>query len=171
MRNKTVYNIVVSALCLALCIVLPFLTGQIPEIGGMLCPMHIPVFLCAFLCGPYYAGAVGLIAPVMRSLMFTMPPLFPTAISMSFELLTYGLAAGIIYKVMPKKVYSIYISLISSMLAGRAVLGIVNTILLGSSYTFSAFIAGAFVNAFPGMILHIILIPLLVIALNKTRLK
>ena len=50
--------LVTAAICLALCMVLPFLTGQIPEIGSALCPMHIPVLLCGFLCGPAYAAAV-----------------------------------------------------------------------------------------------------------------
>ena len=169
MRNKTVYNIVTSALCLALCIVLPFLTGQIPEIGSMLCPMHIPVFICAFICGGWYAFAVGLVAPIMRSLIFTMPPLFPTAIAMSFELCAYGLFAGLIYKLLPKKIYNIYISLICSMLIGRVVLGISNTLLLGSKYSFDAFLTGAFVQAVPGIIVQIVLIPLLVIAVNKRK--
>ena len=169
MKNNAVYKLVVSALCLALCLVLPFLTGQIPEIGSMLCPMHLPVFICAFLCGPWYALAVGLIAPIMRSLIFTMPPLFPTAISMSFELCAYGLFAGLIYKLLPKKAYNIYISLICSMLVGRVVMGVVNTILLGSRYSFEAFLAGAFVEAVPGIIIQIVLIPLLVIAVNKAN--
>ena len=41
----SVKKLVFAALCLALCIVLPFLTGQIPQIGSMLSPMHIPVLL------------------------------------------------------------------------------------------------------------------------------
>ncbi|MBE6685795.1 MAG: ECF transporter S component [Ruminococcaceae bacterium] len=171
MKNNAVYKLVVSALCLALCILLPFLTGQIPEVGNMLCPMHLPVFICAFLCGPFYALAVGLVAPVMRSLLFSMPPLFPTAVSMSFELCSYGLFAGLIYKLLPKKVYNIYISLICAMLVGRVVLGIVNTILLGSEYSFDAFLAGAFIQAVPGIILQIVLIPILVMAVNKVNKK
>ena len=49
MQNKrnaiSVQMLVMSAICLALCLVLPFLTGQIPEISSKLCPMHIPVLL------------------------------------------------------------------------------------------------------------------------------
>lgn len=169
MRNNSIYKLVVSALCLALCLVLPFLTGQIPTIGNMLCPMHLPVFICAFLCGPWYAFAVGLVAPVMRSFIFTMPPLFPTAIAMSFELATYGIVAGYIYKKLPKKVYNIYISLIASMLLGRGVMGLVNTILLGSKYSVEAFVTSAFVTAVPGIIIQLVLVPLLVITVNKAK--
>ena len=74
-----------SALCLALAIVLPFLTGQIPQIGSMLCPMHIPALLCGFLCGWQYGAVVGFVSPLLRMLMFGMPPVY-VAIAMAFEL-------------------------------------------------------------------------------------
>ena len=41
--NRTLKKLVFAALCLALCMVLPLLTGQIPQIGKALSPMHIPV--------------------------------------------------------------------------------------------------------------------------------
>ena len=77
----SVKKLVFAALCLALCIVLAFLTGQIPQIGGMLSPMHIPVLLCGFLCGWPYALAVGLVAPLLRHLMFGMPPILTALVS------------------------------------------------------------------------------------------
>ena len=52
--NKQIKNITLSAFFLALGLVLPFVTGQIPEIGTMLLPMHIPVLLCGFICGKEY---------------------------------------------------------------------------------------------------------------------
>lgn len=91
-----------SALFLALALVLPFLTGQIQTVGNMLCPMHIPVLLCAFMCGPQWAAAVGFTAPLLRFALFTMPPM-PNGIAMAFELMTYGLVCGLMYKLLPKK--------------------------------------------------------------------
>ena len=108
-----------SALFLALCLVLPFLTGQIPNIGSMLSPMHIPVLLCGMVCGWPWGLLVGFIAPIMRSLLFGMPPMFPTAISMAFELAAYGAISGILYKVLPKKPTYTYLSLIVAMIGGR----------------------------------------------------
>lgn len=168
-----VKRVVLAALFLGLCLVLPFLTGQIPEIGSALSPMHIPVLLCGFVCGAPYAALVGVIAPLLRFALFGMPPIFPTGVAMAFELLTYGLVAGIMYRMLPKKNAYIYVSLIVAMLAGRVVWGIVRLILTGLSgttFTFSAFIAGAFVTAVPGIICHIVLIPLIVIALKKAKL-
>jgi len=169
--NSKIKNIVFSGLCLALCLVLPFLTGQIPQIGQMLCPMHLPVLLCGFICGWQYGLAVGAVAPILRSLIFTMPPMFPAAVSMAFEMAVYGAAVGILYKALPKKPVYLWISLIISMLAGRVVWGIVRFLIAGFSNTgfgFDAFLAGAFLDAIPGIIVQLILVPLIVMALKRT---
>lgn len=169
-QSIRIQKLAIAALCLALCMVLPFLTGQIPEIGNMLCPMHIPVLLCGFLCGPAWAAVVGAAAPLLRFVLFGMPPLFPTGVAMCVELATYGAVSGILYQLLPKKPGNIYVSLIVAMLMGRIVWGIVQVVLMGlkgSSFTWTAFIASAFTQAIPGIILHIVLIPLVVLALQK----
>ena len=171
-RKTNVLRLTCAAICLALCMVLPFLTGQIPELGQALCPMHIPVLLAGFLCGPWWAMAVGFVAPFLRYLLFSMPPILPDGLAMAFELLTYGLVAGILYRLLPKKTGSIYLSLIGAMLAGRIVWGIVSIAIydvMGSPYIWAIFFAGAFANAIPGIIVHITLIPVLVLALQKAK--
>ena len=162
-------HMVYAAVCLALCLALPFLTGQIPQIGSALSPMHIPVLLAGFLCGPWWAMAVGLIAPLLRHCWFGMPPLV-TAIAMSFELAAYGLTSGLLYRLLPKKTVNIYVSLIGAMILGRIVWGAAMMAIsgvTGSAFTWSAFLAGALLNAVPGIILHIALIPVLVLALER----
>lgn len=169
-KRNNVFHLTVSAICLALCMVLPFLTGQIPQIGSMLSPMHIPVLLCGFICGPAWAAVVGAFAPILRFALFGMPPLFPTGAAMCFELLTYGAVSGALYRMLPGKKSSIYASLIAAMLAGRVVWGAVSAVLMGASggeFTFAAFMAGAFINAVPGIVLHIVLIPVIVLALER----
>ena len=168
-RIKTLSS---AALCLALCLVLPFLTGQIPEIGNALFPMHIPVLLAGFVCGPWWALAVGFIAPLLRFVLFGMPPVFPVGVAMAFELAAYGLISGLLYKKLPKKVGNIYVSLIAAMVGGRIVWGCVRVLLSGVSdaaFSWAAFLSGAFTTALPGIILHIILIPIFVIALKKAE--
>lgn len=169
-KNK---KMVVSALCLALAMVLPLLTGQIPEIGSALCPMHIPVLLCGFLCSWPWGMAVGLIAPLLRSVVFGMPPIFPTGISMAFELAAYGLISGLVYSRLPKKLSSIYAALISAMLGGRLVWGAVRFVLAGltaSQFPFSAFLAGAVTTALPGIVVQLVLIPVIVVSLRRAKL-
>lgn len=162
-----------AALYLAIALALPFLTGQIPEIGAMLAPMHIPVLLCGFICGWPWGLAVGLIAPLLRSVLFGMPALYPTAIAMTFELAAYGALAGVLYRHLPRRIWSVYVSLILAMLGGRIVWGAAEYLLLlerGTAFTPELFLAGAVLNAIPGIILHIVLIPVLVIALEKAGL-
>lgn len=166
-------KIITSGVLLALCLLLPLLTGQIPQIGSALSPMHIPVLICGLVCGWPYGLAVGFIAPLLRSVAFGMPPLFPTATAMAFELAAYGAASGIFYKLLPKKVVFLYTSLIGAMLTGRVVWGIATLICLGVSggtFTLQAFLAGAFINAVPGIICHILLIPPIVLGLKKAKL-
>ena len=174
MNTLQIRKLTYAALFLALAIVLPFLTGQIPEIGSMLCPMHIPVLLCGFLCGWPWGLAVGFIAPLLRSVLFGAPPMVPGAVAMAFELAVYGAIAGLLYRLLPKKKWSIYASLIIAMIAGRVVWGIVRLILAGLSgkgFTWAAFLAGAFTNAVPGIILQIVLIPVLVMVLERAGLS
>lgn len=162
-----------AAVCLVLCYVLPFLTGQIPQIGAALSPMHLPALLCGFVAGPWYALAVGLIAPITRSLMFGMPNLYPTAVAMSFELAAYGFFSGLLYAKLPKKPQYVYISLVGAMILGRVVWGVAQAVLLGlggSSFGMSAFVAGAITGAVPGMIAQIVLIPAIVMALDRAKL-
>ena len=169
-KRNNVFHLTLSAICLALCMVLPFLTGQIPQIGSMLSPMHIPVLLCGFVCGPAWAAVVGAFAPILRFALFGMPPLFPTGAAMCFELLTYGVVSGALYRLLPGKKSSVYASLVAAMLAGRVVWGAMMAVLMGASggeFTFAAFAAGAFVNAVPGIVLHIVLIPVIVFALER----
>ncbi len=170
LKKKQLLNIVLSAVFLALAYVLPFFTGQIQQIGNMLCPMHIPVLVCGFICGAPWGAVVGIIAPLLRSLTMGMPVLFPNAVSMAFELAVYGFMSGFLYNKLPGKKIYIYVTLIASMIAGRAVWGIVQFALIGfdvSKFGFAAFLAGAVTNAFPGIILQIVLIPLLVIVIEK----
>lgn len=163
---------VLSALFLAIAFVMPFLTGQIPEIGSMLCPMHIPVLLCGFICGWPWGLAVGAIAPLLRSFTLGMPPLFPTAVCMAFELAAYGLISGLMHKLLPKKRPYIYCSLLTAMIIGRVIWGAAMLVCMGingGSFTFAAFLAGAFTNAIPGIIVQIILVPILVSVLSSTK--
>lgn len=157
-------KIVYSALFIAIGIVLPFLTGQIPEIGKALLPMHLPVYLAGLILGPLYGLLVGLILPILRSSIFQMPPM-PMAITMMFEMGTYGLVSGLIYdRLFDKDTKAIYISLIPAMILGRIIWGIAMTIIMGvqgGEFSFNAFLGGAIFTAIPGIILQLVLIPIL----------
>lgn len=173
MNTQQTKKMVFSAFFLALALVLPFLTGQIQQFGNMLSPMHIPVLLCGFICGWPWGLLVGAVSPLLRSVIFGMPPLMPVAVAMAFELAAYGAVAGIVYNLLPRKILNIYISLIIAMLAGRIVWGIAMYLLLmstGGTFALQAFLAGAFIKSWPGIILHIAIIPPIILALQKAKL-
>ena len=173
-NSLRVRRLTYAALYLAIALVLPLITGQIPEIGAMLSPMHIPVLLCGFMCGWPWGMAVGLIAPLLRSVMFGMPALYPTAVAMCFELSVYGVMAGWLYRRLPRKPAVTYAVLIIAMIAGRVVWGAAQYVLAGlsgSAFTLEMFLAGAVTKAVPGIILHIALIPVLVIAMDRAGLS
>ena len=173
MKSKHVKYLVLSGLMLAIGLVLPFLTGQIPELGRRLSPLHLPVLLCGFLCPWPYSFAVGLILPVFRSALFTMPPMFPDAVAMAAEMAVYGLVVSLFYRRLPKRPVNVYVSLVAAMLCGRIVWGAARYVLMGlsgSEFSLAAFWAGAFVNAIPAIVLQLVLIPLLVFALKGAKL-
>ena len=169
-NHNRILKITLSAMFLALAYVMPFLTGQIPEIGAMLCPMHLPVLLCGFICGWQGGLVVGVVAPLLRSFVLGMPPMFPTAVCMAFELAAYGVVTGLMHKYLPKKKICIYCSLVVAMIVGRLVWGAAMFVCVGmsgGSFTFAAFLAGAVTGAVPGIIVQIILVPILVMLLDN----
>ena len=159
---------------MAIGLILPFATGQIPQVGKMLLPMHIPVLLCGLICGWEYGLAIGVILPLLRAVLFGMPALFPNAAAMAFELATYGAVTGFLYsRSRWQCIVSLYRCMIAAMIAGRLVWGLVMAILMrmtGGIFTWKLFVAGAFVNALPGIILQLIIIPAIMVALNRTGL-
>jgi thiamine transporter ThiT len=170
MKRNNIRNLTLSAMFLALALVMPFLTGQIPQIGSMLCPMHIPVLLCGFFCGGSWGLVVGFIAPLLRSITFGMPPMFPTAVCMAVELATYGVVAGFLHNRLPKANWNVFPSLLCAMIAGRVVWGVTMLLCMGldtTKFGFATFITGAVLNAVPGIVVQIVLIPVIVITLER----
>jgi len=172
MKKENLIKMILAGLFLALAYLLPFLTVQDPSLGQVFCLMHIPVILCGFICGWYWGGVIGFIAPLFRSLTLTMPPMFPGAVCMALELAVYGALAGLLYKIFPKKKIYIYPSLILSMILGRIVWGIAMLICMGikgGDFAFFASVVNAFVTAIPGIIIQIVLIPVLVMFIDAQK--
>ena len=153
-------KLTLSAFFLALGMVLPFLTGQIPQIGSMLLPMHFPAFLCGMICGWQYGAIIGFIMPLLRFALFNMPPIFPTGIAMAFELATYGAISGLLLKKDVTNIKKIYFALIIAMIVGRISWGIVSYIL--TQINLEIFITSGFISAIPGIIIQLLTIPFIV---------
>ena len=174
MKNTfSVRRLTLSAMLMAVGMLLPFLTGQIKHIGNMLCPMHLPVFICGMICGPVWGLITGALLPLVRSMVFGMPVLMPAALAMAFELAAYGCISGLLRRKLPKTLGMLFVSLVSAMILGRIVWGLVSIPvygMAGKTFGWQIFVANGFVNAVPGMILQLIAVPAVVRALEKARL-
>ena len=175
MKNKlgsSAYRLVLAALFLAMAFVLPVITGTVPQVGNMLCPMHIPVLLCGFVLGAPWGAAVGAMAPLLRSVLFGMPPLFPIGLGMVFELAAYGAVAGALWRKVEHRLSAMYAVLLSAMVSGRLVWGAARLVLAGlagTDFPLSVFLSGAVFTALPGIAVQLVLIPLILTALQKAR--
>ena len=166
MKNQRTRNLVFASVFLALAFTLPFLTGQIKEIGDSLLPMHLPVMLCGMICGPWYGLTVGISTPLLRGAFFGMPPIYPNAIWMCLELGTYGLVLGLLYNKLKRKTTPfVILYTVCAMICGRIVWGIAKAVLMGlgnKTFTFYMFFVGGFADALPGIIIQLILIPVVI---------
>ncbi len=174
MKHASLKNLVLSAMFLAIGLVLPFFIGQIPAVGKMLLPMHIPVLLCGLICGWQWGLGVGFVLPLLRSVLFSFPAMYPNAVGMAFELAVYGAVIGYLYaRSKWQCVKALYKCLIPAMIAGRLVWGAVMIVLMGlggSVFTWELFLGGAVLNALPGIALQLILIPAVMVLLDRTKL-
>lgn len=173
MKRREIFKITYSAVFLCLAMVLPFLTGQIKALSKILNPMHIAIFLCGLSCGAFYGAIVGFISPLLRSAIFGMPIMYPSAVGMAFELCVYGLVSGLLYNLLSQKRGGTHVAIIVAMIVGRLVWGIVTLILwsfMGETFTFALFIKGAFVDSAIGIAVQIIIIPIIIYALKRAGL-
>ncbi len=173
MKRQTLKKLILSSLFLALGYVLPLLTGQIPAVGKALLPMHVPVLLCGFICGGPWGLLVGAVLPLTRALLFGMPPIYPTALAMTFELAAYGFFAGFFYRLFRRGTAAIFLALPAAMIVGRLLWGAASAFLYGvggKTFTLAMFWAGAVANAVPGIVLQLVLVPAVLLALTRAKL-
>lgn len=162
-----ILKIVYSGVFVALGILLPqafHVFGQ--DAGRMFLPIHLPVLMAGLVLGAECGGIVGMLVPVLSSVLTGMPPV-PLVYFMLFELVPYGVFTGIFIRK-----YNVYISLVLAMLLGRVCYGLAlagGVYILGLHAPFAngaAFVSGV-ITGIPGMCIQIILIPMLYIALKK----
>ena len=172
-RKNTLRNMVFSAMFITIGLLLPLLTGNIAEWGKSLCPMHLPVLICGAVCGWQWGMAVGFITPLLRSMLFSMPIMYPTAVCMAFELAAYGLVIGLMLKCISgrtDRLASIYISLTVAMLLGRVILGVAHFAMLGmfgTPYSWQVFVTSAFAQAVPAIVVQYAIVPPIIYAFGK----
>lgn len=163
--------LIFAGLCVALGVVLPIALHSVANAGSIFLPMHIPVLLCGLICGWPYGLACGVLAPILSHLITGMPPaaILP---GMLFELAVYGLVSGLMMKYIRtgKNLWDIILSLVVAMLLGRVTYGIMNALLFkAGEYSLSVWLSAAFVTGLPGVAIQVVLIPALILALEKAK--
>ena len=171
-KMSNVKKSIITAVCIALCYVIPLMFHGIQNAGSIFCPMHIPVFICGLICGWQYGLLCGIAGPALSSALSGMPPVAILP-SMMVELAAYGTAAGLMMKlVRTKSTYAdLYISLIVAIVCGRVLAGLAKALIFArGSYSMSAWIAGSVVTSWPGTVIQLVFIPTIVFALMKSHL-
>lgn len=172
MKLSTRKKSILTAVCIALCVVLPQAFHAIPNAGAVYLPMHIPVLLCGLICGWQYGLLCGLAGPLLSSLLTQMPPMAILP-AMMLEVAIYGAVCGIMMRLVhTKHVYGdLYLSLISAMLIGRILGGVAKALIFApGSMTMAAWATSYFVTSLPGIVIQLALIPSIVFALEKAHL-
>lgn len=171
-KMSNVKKSIITAVCIALCYVIPLMFHGIQNAGSIFCPMHIPVFICGLICGWQYGLLCGIAGPALSSALSSMPPVAILP-SMMVELAVYGTVAGLMMKlVRTKSTYAdLYISLIVAIVCGRVLAGLAKALIFArGSYSMSAWIAGSVVTSWPGTVIQLVFIPTIVFALMKSHL-
>ena len=164
-------KLVLTAVCSALCVIVPMAFHAIPNAGQVFLPMHIPVLLCGMLCSWPYGLACGLIGPALSSLITGMP--LPAVLpGMLVECAVYGCASGVLLRyIRTGKLYAdLYLSLVPAMLLGRVISGIVKGLILTPGLSLSAWATASFVTALPGIAIQLVLVPALLLGLERAKL-
>lgn len=169
---KNTKSLTMTAMMIALGLVVPPIVRMIPNGGGIFSPMHIVPLLTGLVVGPIEGIIVGVVCPLLNNVLYGLP-MGSTLIGMCFELPVYGCMTGLMMKVFKnqKETVKVYLSLVIAMLLGRIVGGIVQSIVLGASnYSLQLWASAYFITNTPAIVIHLVLIPAVYFALKKARL-
>ena len=171
-KFSTINKLIITALCIALCTVLPQVFHAIPNAGSIFLPLHIPVLMCGLICGWQYGAVCGITGPVISSLLMGMPGIAMLP-AMVVECAVYGFVSGLLSRTVRtgKRIADTYISLVAAMLAGRVVAGLANACMFTpGEFGFAMWTTSYFITGIPGIIAQLIILPSVVLALTKAGL-
>lgn len=152
-------EIVFAGLFIAMGLILPIIFHTFTMGGPAFLPMHIPVLIAGLLLSPKTALFVGIITPILSSVLTGMPPVYPMLPIMIFELATYGFVAALCSR---KFYLGLYPSMFIAMIAGRIMAGLVVAVLafgFGFPTNPIPYVYGAIMTGIPGIIIQILVVP------------
>lgn len=172
MQDNNIKKSIITAVCVALCVVFPLAFHAIPDGGRLFSPMHVPVFLCGFICGPVFGLICGILGPLLSSVLTSMPPAFILP-GMMVELAAYGLIAGLVFTFVRsgKTLTDLLIALVAAMVGGRIIAGLANALIFqAGEYSMDAWLGSYIIGAWPAIVMHLVLLPVIYLILEKSSL-
>lgn len=171
MKPSYIRSLAYTAVCAALCVVVPMAFHSIPNAGTVFLPMHIPVLLCGLICPWPYSLLCGLLGPLLSSVITGMPPaaMLP---SMMVECGTYGLVSSLMMRFVRTRCATadLYISMVSAMILGRVVAGLAKAFILAPGTPAFAWVSTSLVTGIPGILIQLLLVPAIILALTHAKL-
>ena len=171
-KNENLRNMIFTAMCIALCPVVPFFAGLFPNGRQLFSPMHIPALLCGLVTGPVYGLAAGVLGPLFSFAVTGMPPAGKLP-QMILELGCYGLFTGLGMKFIRsgKLRTDLWLSLLIAMIIGRIAGGLANALIfMRGAYSMKMWTTAYFAGTAPGIVIHLLVIPAVYFALEQAGL-
>jgi hypothetical protein len=158
-------NLTLSSLFIALAVTIPILLHSF-GVGPMLLPMFWPVAVSFYFLPLSYACAVGILSPLLSTMLTGMPPVSPPIVlAVMLELLVLTWVGNIVYfKLSSGTFFPIFAGLLASRFALFYVLLKLAPIFGLPSRLFSF---AAIVHSLPGTLFMLIAIPLIVSSLKR----
>jgi niacin transporter len=157
------YGIIAAFVVLS--VLTPWAVHQVPNAGATYLPMHFFIFVAALTCGWQAGAIVGLLTPFASYLVSGMP-VMTVLPQIAVEVTVYGLLAGLLrQKFNLRVVWSVLGAMIGGRLALLITVAIVQAITgnvyspLGPSATPFSAVWNTVAQAWPGMLIQLILIP------------
>ena len=171
MKMTYAKKVVFTAVCIALCVVLPMAFHSIQNAGTIFLPMHIPVLLCGLMCGWPFGFICGLLGPTLSCLLTGMPPVAMLP-AMMVETAAYGCITGLMmcFVHTKKPVVDLYVSMVTAMVLGRVLAGLAKSLIFSPGTAPFAWVTTSLVAGIPGIAIQLILIPLVVMSLTRAKL-
>ncbi len=168
--ENTLRSVVLGGMLTALGVLLPIVFHAM-GLGKVFLPMHIPVFLAGFVCGPAIAMLVGIVTPLISSVFTGMPPFMPPiAQAMVLELAVYGLVTGYLFR---KARLGVYVSMIIAIISGRIVYGVLAHLLMPllgfPNVPIWAPLTVSLLESLPGVVLQLVVVPGLLALVKQHR--
>ena len=168
-KENTRRNLSVALISLAATAVFSFVSGWLP-FGDRLLLIQIPVLLCGLLAGALYGAVLGLLTPFFLFLITGTPAFYPDAIAMSLEFFLFGVVASPIFRSFARSAESLYAGLGAAILAGRLGYTAAMYIMIELQhidFALKPLLRSEVLDVWPGILLQLIVVPLLVFAANS----